>query len=72
MKNLLLAMIIAAAPLLTAGCVTRVIVDGQPPAADKQPPGAGDARPDPAVAYPQISPDVNFKASNTMPGEPSL
>ena len=65
MKNLLFAVIIAAAALLTTGCVTHAIVD-------KQPPAVTDARPDSAVPDPQISPDVNFKASNTMPGEPSL
>jgi hypothetical protein len=65
MKNLLFAVIMAAAASLTAGCVTRVSVN-------KQPSAVGDASPAPAVPDPQISPDVNFKASNTMPGQPSL
>jgi hypothetical protein len=65
MKNLLFAVIMAATASLTAGCVTHVIVDKQPPAIA----GASTA---PAVSEPQITPDVNFKASNTMPGEPSL
>jgi hypothetical protein len=64
-KNLLFAVIMAAAALLTAGCVTHVIVDKQPPSVANASPGA-------AVPEPQISPDVNFKASNTIPGQPSL
>jgi hypothetical protein len=66
MKNLLRAMIMATAALLTAGCVTHVI-------ADKQPAAIADARPTPLqIPAAQTSPDVNFKASNTMPGEPPL
>jgi len=65
MKNLLFVMIVAAASLLTAGCVSHMIVDSQPPAV-----AAGESAPQ--VAAPQMSPDINFKASNTLPGEPSL
>jgi hypothetical protein len=71
MKNLLFALVISAATLLSAGCATHVMADKQPPV-DRQPPVAGDASPAPAVPEPQISPDVNFKAYNTMPGEQSL
>jgi hypothetical protein len=64
MKNFLLALTMASAILLVAGCFSRTVVD--------QEPSIVDARPTPQVATPQMSPDVNFKASNAMPGQPSL
>jgi hypothetical protein len=65
MKNLLFALTIVGAVMLTAGCVSHTIVD-------KSPPTIASARPTPPIPAPAMSPDVNFKASNTMPGQPPL
>jgi len=65
MKNLLIALTIAIAFSAVTGCVSRNIVEQQQPATIA-------AATAPTPASPEISPDVNFKASNTMPGGPGL
>lgn len=66
MKFFLLVMTVAAGALITAGCFTTAIVE-------KNPPGVVAAQaPATNIATPQMSPDVNFKASNAMPGGPGM
>lgn len=66
MKNLLLTMTIGAGVLLIAGCVSTAIVEKTPPLQTTVQASASE------VATPQMSPDVNFKASNAMPGGPGM
>jgi hypothetical protein len=70
MKNLLFALTIASAVLLGAGCVSRNITEQTPPPTIAY---ANAPAPESSIAAsPQMSPDVNFRTSNTMPGGPEL
>jgi hypothetical protein len=67
MKFFLLVMTIGAGALITAGCFTTTAI------IDKNPPGVAAAQaPATDIASPEMSPDVNFKASNAMPGGPGM
>ena len=66
MKNLLLILVCSVAALISAGCFTEAIIEKNPP------PSATAQASTSEIATPEMSPDVNFKASNTMPGSPGL
>jgi hypothetical protein len=66
MKNLLLTLTIGGAAMLIAGCFTEAIIEKNPPPVATAQASASE------VATPEMSPDVNFKSSNAMPGGPGL
>jgi hypothetical protein len=66
MKNLLLILTISIGALITAGCFTEAIIEKNPPPAATAQASASE------IASPQMSPDVNFKSSNAMPGGPGM
>jgi hypothetical protein len=67
MKNYLLLLTIGAGALITAGCVSTTVVKRNSPPPETTAQGAQTN-----IATPQMSPDVNFKASNAMPGGPGM
>jgi hypothetical protein len=67
MKNYLLMLTIGTAALITAGCVSTTIVKKNSPPLETTAQGVQSN-----IATPQMSPDVNFKASSAMPGGPGM
>jgi hypothetical protein len=66
MKNILLILTIVGGAMITAGCFSEAIIEKNPPPVATAQASASE------IATPQMSPDVNFKASNAMPGGPGM
>ena len=66
MKNQLFVLTIGLGALFATGCFTEAIIEKNPPPAATAQASASE------IATPEMSPDVNFKSSNAMPGGPSM